>query len=274
MIENRSAPPKTMLAHVVYENVGEAVAWLTKAFGFREHYRYGDPAAPNGAQMYLGNAWIMVREARKGSSSPAAAGVMTQSLTIFLEDVEGVYQRAKAAGAKIVEEPHETEYGEFQCAALDFAGHHWLFARHAKDKGPAEWGATVVHATTRLRQLARPRICYLEIPAKDARASAEFYEKAFGWNIRHQETERPSFDDATGDVSGAFVTGRAISREAGLLPYIWVDDIEKVFAQCVKHGAESVEAPRPESAGASFWIATLRDPAGNLLGLYEEKTAE
>ena len=270
MMENRSVPSRTMLAHVVYADVAEAVAWLTKAFGFREHYRYGDPSAPNGAQMHLGNAWIMVTQAREGRKIPKELGCETQSLTIFAEDVEGACRRARAAGARIVEEPHETEYGEFQCAAVDFAGHHWLFSRHAKNVSPAAWGATVVHETTRLRELARPRICYLEIPAADARVSAAFYEKALGWNIRHRETERPSFDDATGDVSGAFVTGRKISREAGLLPYIWVDDIKAVFARCVASGAEAVMTPRAESPGNPCWIATLRDPAGNLIGLYEE----
>lgn len=271
MNENRSVPSKAMLAHVVYPDVAKAVAWLTKAFGFREHYHYGGEGSEmNGAQMVLGSAVVMVRGARENSKSPKELGGATQSLTIFVEDVEGLHRRAKAAGAKIVEEPHETAYGEFQCAAVDFAGHHWLFSRHAKDVSPEKWGATVVNETARLRQLARPRVCYVEIPALDSRASAVFYEKALGWNIRHRESDRPSFDDATGDVSGAFVTGRKSSREPGMLLYIWVDDIKAVFARCIANGAEAVEAPRPESPGEPCWIATLRDPAGNTIGLYEE----
>jgi len=42
-----------------------------------------------------------------------------------------------------VEEPHETEYGEFQYAAVDLEGHHWLFSRHARDVAPEDWGAVV-----------------------------------------------------------------------------------------------------------------------------------
>ncbi|HKW58045.1 MAG TPA: VOC family protein [Candidatus Acidoferrum sp.] len=270
-MENQSVPTKTMLAHVVYGDVAEAAAWLTKAFGFTEHYRYGDSNRPSGMQMYLGSAVIMLQQPREGSQSPKELGAETQSLTIFVEDVEGICRRAKAAGAKIVEEPHETEYGEFQCAAVDLDGHHWLFARHAKDVSPKAWGATLANGTARMKLLARPRLCYVEIPSKDARASAAFYEKSFGWNIRHRESDRPSFDDATGDISGAFVEGRKPSREAGLLLYIWVDGIEGTFTRCTAHGAEGVQAPGPESPGANFWVATLRDPAGNLLGLYEEK---
>jgi uncharacterized glyoxalase superfamily protein PhnB len=62
MIENRSVPPDTVLPHVMYQDVDEAIAWLTKTFGFSEHYRYGDPTS--GAQMHLGNAWISEKGAR------------------------------------------------------------------------------------------------------------------------------------------------------------------------------------------------------------------
>src|SRR5579864_5854795 len=141
MIRNRSVPTDTMLAHITYQNVTAAIAWLTKTFGFTEHYRYGEPVS--GAQMHLGEAWIMLRSARPGEASPAQVGHSTQSLTVFVEDVDGHYQRTKSAGAKIVEELHETAYGERQYGVVDLEGHHWLFSRHARDVSPAEWGATI-----------------------------------------------------------------------------------------------------------------------------------
>jgi uncharacterized glyoxalase superfamily protein PhnB len=141
MIENRSLPTDTLLPHVEYKGLAEAIEWLGKAFGFREHYRYGEPLS--GAQVHLGKAWIMVHQAEEDCASPAELGYGTQSLTVFIEDVEAHFGRAKAAGAKILEEPHETVYGEFQYAAEDLDGHHWLFSRHARDLSPDEWGATV-----------------------------------------------------------------------------------------------------------------------------------
>ena len=141
MIENRSLPTDTLLPHVEYKGLAEAIEWLGKAFGFREHYRYGQPLS--GAQVHLSNAWIMVKQEEAGRASPAQLGYGTQSLTVFVEDVEAHFLRAKAAGAKILEEPHETVYGEFQYAAEDLDGHHWLFSRHVKDLSPDEWGATV-----------------------------------------------------------------------------------------------------------------------------------
>ncbi len=270
MIANRSVPTDTVLPHVVYRDVAEAIDWLTKTFGFEEHYRYGEPGGEvSGAQMHLGNAWIMVFKARARWGSPAQLGHGTQSLTVFVEDVDGHFRRTKAAGAKIVEELHETEYGERQYGAEDFEGHHWLFSRHARDVSPEEWGAKVSKVRSRVQMLARPRLCYLEIPAVDARQSVAFYEKVFGWNIRHRDSDHPSFDDATGDVSGAWATGREISRAPGLLPYIWVDSIDATLAQVAAQGGVVVETPHLDSPGGC-WIATFRDPAGNAMGLYQE----
>lgn len=139
--KNRSVPVDTVLPHVNYQSLGEGIAWLARAFGFQELYRYGD--GPSGGQMWTGKAAIQVRQARNGQRSPRQLGYGTQSLTIFVDDVDAHYVRAKDAGAKILEEPHETEYGEYQYAAEDLDGHHWLFSRHEKDRSPEEWGAVV-----------------------------------------------------------------------------------------------------------------------------------
>ena len=93
--------------------------------------------------MFLGHAWIMLNGARAGRSSPRAAGNSTQCLTVFVEDVDAHFARAQAAGARVVEELHETEYGERQYGVEDQEGHFWIFSRHARDVGPEEWGATL-----------------------------------------------------------------------------------------------------------------------------------
>ena len=118
--------------------------------------------------------------------------------------------------------------------------------------------------------LPRPRFNYIEIPAADVHQSAAFYEKVFGWNIRHRESSRPSFDDAPGNISGAWVTGRSAWREPGLLPYVWVDSIDATLAKVKASGGELVQAPHPDEPGGNCFIATFRDPAGNLIGLYQE----
>ena len=87
----------------------------------------------------------MVNSVRPGRSSPIELGANTQSLSVFVEDVEAHFSRAVDGGVKIVEELHETEYGELQYGAEDVEGHHWLFARHAHDVSPDAWGATITN---------------------------------------------------------------------------------------------------------------------------------
>ena len=50
-MSNRSVPVSTVLPHLVYRDVIEASDWLTKVFGFQEHFRYGQPVS--GIQMFL-----------------------------------------------------------------------------------------------------------------------------------------------------------------------------------------------------------------------------
>jgi uncharacterized glyoxalase superfamily protein PhnB len=141
MLNNRSVPTNTVLPHIVYQNIEQAIDWLTKVFGFTEHYRYGNPIS--GAQMHLGDAWIMLHGVRPYANTPAHQGYRTQSLTIFIEDVATHFQKTKSADAKIVEDLHETIYGELQYGVEDLDGHHWLFSQHAHDINPDEWGATI-----------------------------------------------------------------------------------------------------------------------------------
>jgi uncharacterized glyoxalase superfamily protein PhnB len=144
MLQNRSVPADVLLPHITYQNVADALVWLTKAFGFTEHYRYGEPGVRvDGAQIHLGDAWIMLNSARPGCASPAQVGCQTQSLTVFVDDVDAHFERAKSARAMIVEDLHETVYGERQYGVEDLEGHHWLFSQHARDVSPEEWGATM-----------------------------------------------------------------------------------------------------------------------------------
>jgi uncharacterized glyoxalase superfamily protein PhnB len=135
---NRSVPVSTVLPHVYYQDLASAIRWLTTTFGFVEHYRYGSPVS--GAKIHLRQAWIMVSQANPGATSPLYAGHRTQSLTVFVDDVDAHFERAKSAVRRIVEEVHETVYGERQYSAEDLEGHLWIFSEHARDLDPKEWG--------------------------------------------------------------------------------------------------------------------------------------
>jgi predicted enzyme related to lactoylglutathione lyase len=115
--------------------------------------------------------------------------------------------------------------------------------------------------------LRNGKICYLEIPATDVRRSSEFYEKVFGWRTRRRGDGSIAFDDTTGEVSGTWALGRLPASAPGLLFYIMVDSVEASAAAVVAQGGEIVQ---PIGMDAPEITARFRDPAGNVIGLYQE----
>jgi predicted enzyme related to lactoylglutathione lyase len=111
------------------------------------------------------------------------------------------------------------------------------------------------------------KICYIEIPATDVARSADFYSKVFGWRIRRRGDGATAFDDAVGEVSGAWVLNRPPAAQPGLMVYIMVDSVAATCDAVVANGGEIVQ---PIGADAPEITARFRDPAGNVIGLYQE----
>ena len=117
--------------------------------------------------------------------------------------------------------------------------------------------------------LSHGKICYIEIPAIDIDTSAKFYQQVFGWNIRKRGDGDLAFDDGVGEVSGTWVLGRKASTEVGLLIYIMVDNVAATIEAVIANGGRIVQ---PIGGNAPEITARFTDPAGNLLGLYQERT--
>jgi uncharacterized protein len=111
------------------------------------------------------------------------------------------------------------------------------------------------------------KICYIEIPARDTERSAEFYKRAFGWQIRRRGDGSTAFDDTVNEVSGTWVVGRTPATEPGLLVYIMVASATAAINAVVAAGGEIVQPVDPHSREV---VATFRDPAGNVMGIYQQ----
>lgn len=115
---------------------------------------------------------------------------------------------------------------------------------------------------------ANGKICYIEMPAADIARSSEFYKKVFGWNIRERGDGAVAFDDSVGEVSGSFVLGRPpASGKPGLLVYVMVDSVATTLDAIVAGGGTVVQ---PIGADAPEITARFSDPAGNVIGLYQQ----
>jgi hypothetical protein len=116
--------------------------------------------------------------------------------------------------------------------------------------------------------LGNGKICYIEMPAVDVNASAKFYKTIFGWNIRTRGDGSVSFDDGVGEVSGTWILNRKPMTEVGLLVYIMVDSVAETIDKVTANGGVIVQ---PIGADAPEITARFKDPAGNVLGLYQER---
>ena len=117
--------------YLLYEDVGVALGFLAKAFGFR---KYGaQMKGPNGrinhAAMKLGSDLIMMGRPASGYRNPKRLGQATQSLYVNVRGIDEHFRRARKAGALILEEPSDTKYGNRRYGATDPEGHQWYFAQ-------------------------------------------------------------------------------------------------------------------------------------------------
>jgi uncharacterized glyoxalase superfamily protein PhnB len=149
MIENRSLPPGTVVPVLVYANVGEAIDWLCRAFGFAERLRYGPNDNPAGAQLSVGEGAVFLTSPRVGQSPnwadqaelrPPRANEVTHSVSVRVEDVDRHHERARQGGARILTPPETHPFGERQYTAEDLCGHRWTFSQSVADVAPETWG--------------------------------------------------------------------------------------------------------------------------------------
>ncbi len=141
MLTNRSAPPATVTPVLFYPDVRAAVAWLESAFGFEERVRIGDS---HRAQLRVGvDGAVVVAEVRGEQVAPSE-GTVLHIVKVRVPDVDAAFERARAAGARVVEELRTWEYGERSGVVEDVAGHRWELTQTVDDTAPEEWGGVTV----------------------------------------------------------------------------------------------------------------------------------
>jgi uncharacterized glyoxalase superfamily protein PhnB len=121
---------QTVTPYLLYEDGEAAIEFATRAFGFRETDRETGAAgglhaeletAPAGGRVYFG-------QPPHGFRNPSEVGA-TASVYVLVEDVDAHFERTKAAGAKIIEEPNDLPFGHRRYGCTDPQGHEWYFAQ-------------------------------------------------------------------------------------------------------------------------------------------------
>jgi len=124
---------QTIFPALRYRDAATAIDWLGRAFGFERHAVHEGPGGTVGhAELTLGDAMIMLGTAHEGGEgydaiAPPPGG---SALYLAVDDVDGVYERARAAGAEIGREPTDTDYGSREFSARDPEGNIWSFGTY------------------------------------------------------------------------------------------------------------------------------------------------
>jgi uncharacterized glyoxalase superfamily protein PhnB/uncharacterized protein YciI len=138
---NRSAPLGPVIPVLSYANVQAATAWLVDVLGFQARVLVGPG---HRAQLTFGEGSLIVADDGSDRVVPAPDAV-TASVMLRVDDVAGVCERARRAGATVLSEPMSYPYGERQCTFRDPGGHVWTLTQTLTSTAPADW--TGVEAT-------------------------------------------------------------------------------------------------------------------------------
>lgn len=137
-------PNSTIIPCLQYRNAHVAIDWLCEAFGFERLAIHADERIVHHAQLVLEGGMVMLGSARDELLPAKSAdrwqrrivqpdqinGRETQTACVIVRDPDAHYARAVAAGAEIIRDIADQEYGGRGYGCLDIEGHMWWFASH------------------------------------------------------------------------------------------------------------------------------------------------
>jgi uncharacterized glyoxalase superfamily protein PhnB len=125
--------PATIYPGLTYNDAPAAIEFLCNAFGFEKRLVVPGPEGTvRHSELTFGDGVIMLGSARPsdGRFSPADVGGVTMGLSVHVDDPDAHHARAVAAGAEIIQELEDADYGSRGYTAKDPEGHHWHFATY------------------------------------------------------------------------------------------------------------------------------------------------
>jgi len=134
-VEPRRRP--TIVPQLPYQDIRAALAFLERAFGFREipsSRLVSEEGVIGHALVEFGDGVIGIgTQGAHGAISPQSGGVESQYISVYVTDVDAHHERALAAGARIASGPREHFGGVRVYEALDLEGHRWSFRQRVRE---------------------------------------------------------------------------------------------------------------------------------------------
>ena len=136
-------PPgyNTVTPYLIVRGAARAIDFYKKAFGAQERFRFSrDNGAISHGEISIGDSCLMLADElpETGARSPESVGGTPVSVFLYVEDVDKVFGRAVAAGAKPTLTPQNMFWGDRYAKVSDPFGHQWQIATHVEDVPPEE----------------------------------------------------------------------------------------------------------------------------------------
>jgi PhnB protein len=129
-----------VIPYLIIDGASDAIEFYGKVLGTKERMRMGGGGFVGHAELELGDSVIMLADASPESPAPSPKGLGGSPVTIslYIEDVDGVWEKAMAAGAKELRPPTDQFYGDRTAQFEDPWGHRWNIGTHVEDVSPEE----------------------------------------------------------------------------------------------------------------------------------------
>lgn len=136
----------TVTPYLIVKGAAQAIDYYKKVFGATEVFRMNGPEGKVGhAELQIGDSRIMLADENpsmgQGHSSASTIGASPISIYLYIPDVDRVFERAVAAGAKAIKPVQDQFYGDRSGFLQDPFGHLWGIATHVEDVSPTEMEA-------------------------------------------------------------------------------------------------------------------------------------
>lgn len=234
--------------YLVAEDGPALLDFVKQAFGAEETMRAETPMGGVHGEVRIGDSMMMVGGGIPGRQFPGAP--RPNALHVYVEDADAAVRKAVTAGAALIDEPRDQEYGERSGTVKDKAGNFWYIATH---KGESYVPKGLHNVNPYLHPLrAEPLIGFLK--------------RAFGANeISKHSTPDGVVVHAEIQVGDSVVEmGEAHGKYAPMpaMFYLYVPNVDAVYKQAVAAGATSFQEPADQFYGDRS--AGVKDNFGNL----------
>jgi PhnB protein len=233
--------------YLVAEDGPALLDFAKQAFGAEEMLRVMTPVGGVHGEVRIGDSRLMIGGGTPGHKFPAT--LHPNALHVYVEDADAVCQRALAAGATLIDELRDQEYGERSASVKDAAGNFWYIATHKGDNYVPKGLNNVNPYLHPLR--AEPLIAFL----KRAFGAEEVAKYASPDGVVHHAQIR------VGDSMLEMGEAHGKYEPMPAMFYLYVPDCDAVYQRALAAGAKSIheltDHPYGDRSGA------VTDPFGN-----------